>query len=184
MNKEDRKSIVSLALLGIGGIAMIIIGIIAFLTSGQISSAISTLLGIAAIITGIITLALRLREKKNQGTMRFDWIIWFILGILLLTTNLFSAIGGIIFVIIGIALILHGLNSFRLAVSAERKAVKIIFSVAFVIIGVWMVFNASAIFDQIIAKAIGIYLIVHGAYLLYDWLGQVRYFRNFRGVEK
>lgn len=183
MNKNDRKSIITLVLWGIGGLSMVITGICAFIAGWHVSAAISAVLGIAALITGGITLLIRLKEKRDSSVMRFDWVIWFVLGILLLTTKILSAVGGIAFVVIGIALVLQGVNSFRLALS-DKKPVKFIFSVIFVLVGVWMIFNASAIFDQVVAKVIGVYLIVHGAYLLYDWLGQVRYFRNFRGVEK
>ena len=185
MNRQDRKSIISLALWGLGGLAMIIAGICIFIKGYDISSKISALLGIAALITGGVTLRARVYERKNGVTFRFDFVIWLLLGILLLTTNILSALGGIIFVLIGLGLIISGLGSARSAVSSDRKKpVKLVFACIFIIAGAFMILNAAAIFDLVVSKAIAIYFVVHGAYLLYDWLGQVRYFRNFRGVEK
>lgn len=189
MSKKEKKSLVWLALWLIAGIAMIIMGISAVLHRDRAISAVSNVLGICALITGLATLAVRIAATRLKGAGGFDldWLIWLAVAFLLFNTSLLSKLGKLAFVIGGIAMLLEGVRSFFAAMKARAEnewyIPRIVFSVIFVVLGIGIIINAQTIFESMIVLAIGIYFIVHGTGILYDWLGRVRYFRNFRGLE-
>ncbi|MBR4223885.1 MAG: DUF308 domain-containing protein [Oscillospiraceae bacterium] len=180
---KDTKNIVVFALWGIGCIAMIVMGVYAFFKTGAVSSAISSILGAAALITGIITFCIRLNERKNGSVLKLDWVLWFLLALLLFKTSLFSAIGGILFFIIGILLILTAVSSVRAALSDGVKISGLIYGILLGLLGIYLFFHSRSVFDSVISKVVGVYLVVHGIYLANDLLGRIRYSRNFKGVE-
>ncbi|MCM1578204.1 MAG: DUF308 domain-containing protein [Ruminococcus sp.] len=190
MSAKEKKTLAGLVLWFIAGVAMIIMGINAVIHWGDTLNAVSGVLGVCALITGIITLIVRISLAKVQGKRGFDldWLIWLAAAFLLFNTSLLSKLGKIAFVIAGIAILLEGVRSFFAAVKARSEnewyIPRIVFSVIFIIMGIGIIINAETIFTSMIAGAIGIYFIVHGTGILYDWLGRARYFRNFRGLEK
>ncbi len=189
MSKKEKKSLIWLSLWLIAGIAMIIMGISAVLNRDRAISAVSNALGICALITGLITLAVRIAATRLKGAGGFDldWLIWLTVAFLLFNTSLLSKLGKLAFVIGGIAMLLEGVRSFFAAMKARAEnewyIPRIVFSVIFTVLGIGIIINAQTIFESMIVLAIGIYFIVHGTGILYDWLGRVRYFRNFRGLE-
>ena len=189
MSKKEKKELAGLALWLIAGIAMIIMGISAVLNRDKAISAVSNVLGICALITGLITLAVRIAAAKLKGISGFDldWLIWLVVAFLLFNTSLLLKLGKLAFVIGGIAMLLEGVRSFFAAMKARSEnewyIPRIVFSVIFIVLGIGIIINAQVIFESMIVLAIGIYFIVHGTEILYDWLGRARYFRNFRGLE-
>ena len=189
MSKKEKKELAGLALWLIAGIAMIIMGISAVLNRDKAISAVSNVLGICALITGLITLAVRIAAARLKGISGFDldWLIWLVVAFLLFNTSLLLKLGKLAFVIGGIAMLLEGVRSFFAAMKARSEnewyIPRIVFSVIFIVLGIGIIINAQVIFESMIVLAIGIYFIVHGTEILYDWLGRARYFRNFRGLE-
>ena len=189
MSKKEKKELAGLALWLIAGIAMIIMGISAVLNRDKAISAVSNVLGICALITGLITLAVRIAAARLKGISSFDldWLIWLVVAFLLFNTSLLLKLGKLAFVIGGIAMLLEGVRSFFSAMKARSEnewyIPRIVFSVIFIVLGIGIIINAQVIFESMIVLAIGIYFIVHGTEILYDWLGRARYFRNFRGLE-
>ena len=182
MNKDTKKTI-SFVLWGIGCAAMIIAGIYAFFMTGAVSSVISAVLGIIALVTAVITFGIRLNEKKSGSPMKLDWVMWLLIAVLLFKTNLFSAIGGIIFFVLGILLILTAVNSIITSLGSNTKISGIIYGVVLGVLGIYLFLHSRAVFDSVISKVIGAYLVVHGIYLANDLIGRIKYSRNFRGVE-
>lgn len=168
---------------------MVIMGISAILNRDKAVSAVSNVLGACALITGIITLIVRISLTKIKGAGGFDldWLIWLAAAFLLFNTRLLSKLGKLAFVIAGIAVLLEGVRSF-FAARRERSEhewymPRLVFSVIFAVMGIIIIINAELIFESMIVLAIGIYFIVHGTGILYEWLGRARYFRNFRGLD-
>ena len=189
LTSADRKKVVLLVLWLISGIGMIVVGILALIHRKETISTISGFLGVCALITGVITLIIRILQAKRLGKSSFslDIVIWLALGFLLLNTGLFNKLGKLVFIIGGIILICEGVRAFI----ASQKNVddkewyipRMIFSGAFVILGVIVIINAESIFTNLTALAVGIYFIIHGTELIYEWLGRAKYFYNFRGTE-
>lgn len=173
----------------ISGIGMIVVGIMAVLNRAKAISTISGFLGVCALITGVITLILRITQVKRLGksSIGFDILIWLALGILLINTGLLNKLGKLVFVIGGIILACEGVRAFfacqRNKDEKEWYIPRMIFSAAFVILGIIVVVNAERIFTNLTALAVGIYFIIHGTELLYEWIGRAKQFYNFRGTE-
>lgn len=189
ISKKDKKQLVWLIIWLIAGIAMLIMGISAIINSSKAIQTISTLLGIFALATGGFTVAIRISEAKVLGISKFsiDGLIWLVLAILLFKTSLLSKLGKVAFIVIGIVVILTGAKRLFFAVSErnEGKGIvpRLIISSITVLLGLFVVFNAESVFNNLIALTIGIYLIVHSLSILYGWIGRVKYFINFRGTE-
>lgn len=189
LTSADRKKVVLLVLWLISGIGMIVVGILALIHRKETISTISGFLGVCALITGAITLIIRILQAKRLGKSSFslDIIIWLALGFLLLNTGLFNKLGKLVFIIGGIILTCEGVRAFIASQKnpddKEWYIPRMIFSGAFVILGVIVIINAESIFTNLTALAVGIYFIIHGTELLYEWLGRAKYFYNFRGTE-
>ncbi len=189
LTSADRKKVVLLVLWLISGIGMIVVGILALVHRKETISTISGFLGVCALITGVITLIIRILQAKRLGKSSFslDIIIWLALGFLLLNTGLFNKLGKLVFIIGGIILTCEGVRAFiasqKNADDKEWYIPRMIFSGAFVILGVIVIINAESVFTNLTALAVGIYFIIHGTELLYEWLGRAKYFYNFRGTE-
>lgn len=189
MSGKEKKTLAGLALWLIAGAAMVIMGIAAVLNRDKAIQAVSGALGVCALITGIVTLIVRITETRLRGAGQFgiDWLIWLGTAFLLFNTEIFSKVGKLAFIILGISLICEGVRSF-LAARRERDVTgwyipRVIFAVALCLLGIGITANARVIFESMIVLFIGVYFIVHGCNILYEWLGRVRYFRNFRGLE-
>lgn len=189
LTSADRKKAVLLIFWLISGIGMIVVGILALVHRKETISTISGFLGVCALITGIITLIIRILQAKRLGksSISLDIIIWLALGILLLNTGLFNKLGKLVFIIGGIILTCEGVRAFiasqKNADDREWYIPRMIFSGAFVILGVIVIINAESIFTNLTAFAVGIYFIIHGTELLYEWIGRAKHFYNFRGTE-
>ncbi|MCI7766608.1 MAG: DUF308 domain-containing protein [Oscillospiraceae bacterium] len=185
----DRKKMVLLLLWLISGVGMIIVGIMALIRRKEAIGAISGFLGVCALITGIITLILRISQVKRLGkrNIGLDILIWIALGILLLNTGILQRLGKLAFVIFGVVLICEGVRAFIACQKNKEEKdwyiPRIIFSVGFVILGVIVLVNAEAIFTNLTAFAVGIFFIIHGTELLYEWIGRAKHFYYFRGTE-
>ena len=189
LTAADRKKVILLVLWLISGIGMIVVGILALVHRKETISTISGFLGVCALITGVITLIIRILQAKRLGKSSFslDVVIWLALGFLLLNTGIFNKLGKLVFIIGGIILTCEGVRAFmasqKNADDKEWYIPRMIFSGAFVILGVIVIINAESIFTNLTALAVGIYFIIHGTELLYEWLGRAKYFYNFRGTE-
>ena len=189
MSDKEKKTLAGLALWFIAGVAMVIMGIAAIANRDKAISAVSGALGVCALITGIVTLIVRIVETRLRGAEQFgiDWLVWLGTAFLLFNTQIFSKIGKLAFIILGAALLLEGVPSF-FAARKEREEnswyiPRIIFSAVLCLLGIGIIINARLIFESMIVLFIGVYFIVQGSNILYEWLGRVRYFRNFRGLE-
>lgn len=188
MSDKEKKTLAGLGLWLAAGIAMVIMGIVAIANRDRTIQAVSGTLGVCALITGIVTLIVRIVETRLRGAGQFgiDWLVWLGVAFLLFNTGIFSKLGKLVFVILGIALLLEGVRSF-FAARKERDQgwfiPRMIFSVVLCLLGIGIILNARVIFESMIVLFIGVYFIVHGSNILYEWLGRVRYFRNFRGLE-
>lgn len=186
---EDRKKLIFLLLWLISGIGMVVVGIMAVINREKAIGAVSGFLGVCALITGVITLILRIAQVKRLGkrNIGLDIFIWLAMGVLLLNTGILNKLGKLAFIIGGIALICEGVRAF--AACQKNKDEKewyiprMIFSAVFVILGIIVVVNAETIFKNLTALAIGIYFIIHGTELLYEWIGRAKHFYYFRGTE-
>lgn len=185
----DTKIQIKLVFWFIASLAMIGMGIIALVNHERVTEVLSFITGLAAIITGIITLSIRRYEKVKTGSrMAFDWILWIILGILFFNTDLFTKIGKVLFIIVALALIVQGIGIFVRGFSNKADKAffipRIIFAAALAGAGVFVLTNAGDLFVEVLAVTVGLYLIIHGAYLFYEWIGEYRYFNNYRGTEE
>jgi uncharacterized membrane protein HdeD (DUF308 family) len=182
--KKLGNSNISTAFMGVGGIAMVIAGVVSFFHTGATLATISSVLGTIAIITGIVTLFMRLIEKSKGEALRLDFLIWFAIAFLLLNTSLLGTLGGIATFIIGIFLILQGANSIRLELTASSKDVfRIVIAVLFILAGLFAVLNSRRAFTELVGKVLGVYLVIHGVEMLKETWGQHKYNMNFKGVE-
>ena len=186
---SDRKKMIFLLLWLISGIGMIFVGIMAVVNRTKAISTISGFLGVCALITGIITLILRIAQVERLGkrNIGLDIVIWLALGFLLLNTSILNKLGKLAFIIGGVILICEGVRAFaacqRNKDEKEWYIPRMIFSAAFVVLGIIVVVNAERIFTNLIPLAVGIYFIIHGTELLYEWIGRAKHFYNFRGTE-
>ena len=110
LTSADRKKVVLLVLWLISGIGMIVVGILALIHRKETINTISGFLGVCALITGVITLIIRILQAKRLGKSSFslDIVIWLALGFLLLNTGLFNKLGKLVFIIGGIILMVPG----------------------------------------------------------------------------
>ncbi|MBP0955912.1 MAG: DUF308 domain-containing protein [Oscillospiraceae bacterium] len=186
---SDRKKLILLLLWLLSDIGMIVVGIMAVVNRQKAIGAISGFLGVCALITGIITLILRISQVKRLGkrNIGFDIVIWLALGFLLLNTGLLNKLGKLVFIIVGVALICEGVRAFaacqRNKDEKEWYIPRMIFSAVFIVLGITVAVNAEAIFTNLIPLAMGIYFIIHGTELLYEWIGRAKHFYYFRGTE-
>lgn len=189
MSEKDKKQLKELILRFASGAGMIIIGIAALCNHGKTIETVSGILGIAALAAGVVSLVMRffLGQSDNNGRVSIGGIVWIVIALLLFNTGLLSKLGKTVVLIVGIAVLFaavkfmltaHGLKSRQ-----ETYIPKAVLSGVLCLAGILLIINAQAIFEGLIVTAIGAYFIIHGTVFLYEWLGRLRYFRNFRGVE-
>lgn len=174
-----------------GGIAMVIMGIAAIFNRDKAMEAVSSFLGVCALITGIVTLGVRITQLKMFGRngrfLCMDGIIWLLISILLFNTSILNKLGKLAFIIGGVIILYEGVRSFHDALKDKQDQdwyiPRIIFSVIFAAVGLFVIFRAEWIFKNVVVFSIGIYFIIHGASIIYDWIGRYRYFRNFRNLD-
>lgn len=190
LTSSDRKKLVFLILWLIAGVGMIAIGIFALVNRGKTVDAVSGVLGVCALITCIVTAAIRVLQSKIMDGSRFtlDWLLWLAIALLLFNTDIFRKLGSLAFLIMGIVITCEGVRAFVYAFkSSEDKqwyVPRIIFSVIITILGVAVVFNSEKIFSTMTVLTVGIFFIVHGLNILNDWIGRAKYFHYFRGTEE
>lgn len=172
----------------ITGAAMIILGIYSIFRGGAVVDTVSWLLGLGAIISGIVTLIVRFTRKSVFGSdgkwLSLDSVFLIVLGIILMNTGLLRALGKIMFIIIGIILVYNAVQSLIAAISGRHNkdgwfAPRIIFSVILLLVGIWVFTNAGRVFTDMSGIIAGIFFITHGVGTLNDWIGRVRYNKYF-----
>lgn len=190
MSNSDKKEFAGLVLWFAAGAAMVITGVLALINHAKTVNAVSGVLGVCALITGIITLLVRFYQLKVSGKRAFslDGLIWIVIALLLFNTNILSKLGKLAFIIGGVVMLVQGVRSFFAARRAKSESEwyipRMIFSVIFIALGIIVIANAQRIFEGMIVLAIGVYFIVHGTIILYDWIGRAKYFHNFIGLDK
>ncbi len=189
LSSSEKKQIAGVAFCLAAGIGMLVFGILALINSGETLTAVSGVLGAFALITGIVTLLVRIFRFKPSEKLLFslDWLVWLLIAFLLYNTDILYKIGKLVFVIGGIFMIIEGIRSFFAAYrqSSEMgwRTPRIIFSVIMASLGITVIINAQKIFEGLIVLAVGVYFIVQGTTVLYDAIGRIKYFRNFRGLQ-
>ncbi len=173
------------------GIIMVIIGAVAICKADQAISAISTLLGVISLVIAILIFTVRILGHMAYHTGKIikpDGIIWFILAFLLFNTDLLMRIGTAVFTVAGAVVILTGVKAFCDALKNKDDKFwfvpKLIVSILLVALGIYGVIKADILFTNMTVIIFGIFFIIHGITLLIDWAGQIKYNRNFKGVEK
>lgn len=183
ISKSDKKQLVGIFFWFAAGAAMIIMGIAAIINCAKAILTISNIIGGFSLITGTITLIVRFYQSKvMKKGFRLDFIIWFVLAFLFFNTVLLQKLGKIAFIIIGAAVLISSVNMF-ISAMADKRPAAVILPLFPAVLGLWVIFNAEAVFTNMAALAVGIYLIIHGLIITYEWVGRVKYFRNFRGLE-
>ncbi len=189
LSPSDKRKFVFLLLWLAAGIAIIVMGIAAVINGGKALDVISGLLGTAALITGIATVLIRIFQMKSHSKKDFslDGIIWIILAVLLYKTSILKKLGKLAFIIGGIFMLLEGVRAFFAAFRDKSEKQwyipRIVFSVIFAVLGIAVILNAEIVFTSMVGGAVGIYLIVHGSNIIYEWIGRAKYFFNNRGLE-
>ena len=167
---------------------MIILGIYSIFRGGAVVDTVSWLLGLGAIISGIVTLIVRFTRKSVFGSdgkwLSLDSIFLIVLGIILMNTGLLRALGKIMFIILGIILVYNAVQSLIAAISGRHNndgwfAPRIFFSVILLLVGIWVFTNAGRVFTDMSGIIAGIFFITHGVGTINDWIGRVRYNKYF-----
>lgn len=178
------KKDTNIILKGVGGAALIITGIISFFTRAAAVSAISKGLAVVALVVGVILLVKMILGMKNEGKFSIDFLIWFALAFLLSNTSILSSVGGIVVIVIGAMMVIHGVTTLKISLADSSKATgSLIIAVLFILAGGFIVLNHRMIFDEAVGKLLGIYLFIQGISMVRDTIGMAKYERNFKGVE-
>ncbi len=170
---------------GVGAAAMIAAGVYSFFVLGSAVDTISKIIAVIAFMIGAILLVTRIVEKKGGGILRLDFLIWLCIGFLFANTGILTSLGSIIVIIISVMLILQGINSVRLSLTAGsgNDIFGIVIAVLLILGGGFMLLNSRYVFTEFIGKALGIYLVIQGAGMVKELMGDVKYSQNFKGVE-
>jgi len=188
--KELYRKIFMLAWLLVG-VAMAVMGVAALFNGQKTLAAISTALGVVSLLAAILITLVRIFQWRFYGSgkiFKLDGLIWLVAAILLFNTPILARLGKLLFIIVGILVIAAGIRSLYRAIvnkGGETLFVPgIIFSAVLILLGGYVVLNAQKLFLDTTAVVFGLFFIFHGASLILDWVGQVRYDRNFKEVEK
>lgn len=172
----------------LSGLAMIIFGIVSVFNGGNVVGTISDLLGFAALISGIISLGVRLVGKRAFGSdgkwLSVDSVLLIALGIILINTRLLESLGSIVFVVIGIIIIYNSVQSLIAAAASKSRddgwfIPRIVMGIILLCVGIWVLFNSRRLFNDISGLIVGIYFISHGVTSINDWIGRIKYNKNF-----
>ena len=189
LSREKKRRTLFFIFWLLAGISMVIIGISALLNKEKTINAASDFLGICSIITGIVTIFIRLYQLRTQGKYLFslDGLIWITAGILFLNTGILSRLGRLVYIIGGILIIIEGIRTAIAAIKAREERSwlipRIICSVILTATGIVFITNAEKIFRSLTVLFIGIYFIVHGVNIISDCIGRAKYLHNFRNLE-
>lgn len=188
--RNERREKIFMAVWFIFAVGMIITGIMALLNYEKAIEAISTVIGIISIIAALCIFLVRAVQWRIFGEGRIirpDGIIWIVIAFFMFNTNLLRKLGALAFIIAGIAVAAEGIRSLIAAVRSKEASSwfvpRLIFSALLIILGVYVIFNSEAIFVGMTVSILGLFFIMHGVELLIDWVGRMKYRRNFRGVE-
>ena len=189
LSREKKRRTLFFIFWLLAGISMVIIGISALLNKEKTINAASDFLGICSIITGIVTILIRLYQLRTQGKYLFslDGLIWIAAGILFLNTGILSRLGRLVYIIGGILIIIEGIRTAIAAIKAREERSwlipRIICSVILTATGIVFITNAEKIFRSLTVLFIGIYFIVHGVNIISDCIGRAKYLHNFRNLK-
>lgn len=172
----------------LSGLAMVVVGVIALFNGHGVIGALSKLIGICAIICGIVSIIVRIKMSSITGSdahlMSVDSLILIVIGFLFMNTRILNGLGKIMFIIIGIVMIFNAVESLISAFNSRRNeegwfVPRIVVAVLLLIAGIWVFSNAGRVFSDMAGLVVGIYFIAHGAGAVSDWIGRERYRRNF-----
>lgn len=172
----------------ISGLAMTVVGIYAIFNGHAVVGTTSKIIGICAIVCGIVSIAARIKISSIIGMdahMRsVDSILLILLGLLFMNTRILNSLGKIMFIIIGLVIIFNAVESLTSALAGRKNndgwfIPRIITSVLLLIAGIWVFSNAGQVFSDMAGIVVGIYFISHGIETVTDWIGRERYRRNF-----
>ena len=189
LTRSDKKNLIFLILWLLAGLGMVTIGIVAFIRRNDTINTVSGVLGVCALLTGIVTAVIRFAQHRLMGGSRFtlDWIIWIALAILLFNTNILNRIGSLAFVILGAFMVCEGIRAFICALNSRADnqwyVPRLVFSVIITVLGIVVICNSMKIFKGMVVLSVGVFFIVHGLNILNDWIGRAKYFYNYRGTE-
>lgn len=189
-SSAEKKQLAFLGIWLAAGIGMIVMGVLSVINRAKTLAAVSGVLGTFALAAAVLTAVVRIYQVKTSGKRNFslDWILLAALSFLLYNTDIFNSLGKLAFITGGSVLAAEGIRAFFAAFSRRHEEAwfmpRIIFSFIIFILGIIVIINAEKIFQGMIVLAAGIFFIVHGLNILNDWIGRVKYFRNFRGLDK
>ena len=172
----------------VSGIVMTLFGVYAVFNGTRVLGTVSRWLGMGALISGIITVLTRLSNKqvtkKSGRLMYFDSLFLIIIGVMLMNTRILERLGKIMFVILGVVIIYHAIQSLAAAMESKSDndgwfAPRMIFCVLLIAVGVWILFNARKAFTSTFGLTVGIFFISHGISTINDWIGREKYRKNF-----
>lgn len=172
----------------LSGLAMVIVGVIALFNGHGVIGALSKVIGLCAIICGIVMIAVRFKIRSAAGAeahlMSIDSLILIVIGILFMNTRILNSLGKLMFIIIGIVMIYNAIESLVAAVNSRRNeegwfVPRIVVAILLLIAGIWVFSNAGRVFSDMAGLVVGIYFIVHGVGVVSDWIGREKYRRNF-----
>lgn len=188
MKNSNIKDTVLRIFLLLSGLALIIVGVVSVFHGYGVIGAISKVIGICAIISGIISLVVRVKLESVAGVqahfMSVDSIILIVIGILFLNTRLLNSLGKIMFIIIGIIIIYDAVESLFSAFQSRKNdegwfLPRIVVAALLLIAGIWVFCNAGKVFADMAGIIVGIYFISRGIQIVNDWIGDERYRKNF-----
>ncbi|MGN0691827.1 MAG: DUF308 domain-containing protein [Oscillospiraceae bacterium] len=172
----------------LSGLAMVVVGVVALFNGHGVVGTLSKLIGICAIICGVVSIVVRIKMSNITGSdahlMSVDSLILIVIGFLFINTRILNGLGKLMFIIIGIVMIFNAVESLVAAFNSRRGeegwfAPRIVVAVLLLIAGIWVFSNAGRVFSDMAGLVVGIYFIVHGAGAVSDWIGRERYRRNF-----
>ncbi len=187
-NNSSAKDTALRCLLLLSGIALTVVGVIALFNGHGVVGAVSKAIGIAAVISGIISMAARIKLDSYVGAqahfMSADSIILIVIGIIFLNTRILVGMGRLMFVIIGLIMIFHAVESlFSALVSIKNDEgwfiPRIVVGILLLAAGIWVFCNAGRAFTDMAGVIAGIYFITGGLRIINDWIGKERYRKNF-----
>lgn len=188
MKNSNIKDTALRILLLVSGIALIIVGAVAVFHGYGVVGAISKVIGVCAIISGIISLIVRMKLESVVGAqahfMSVDSIILIVIGVLFLNTRLLNSLGKIMFIVIGVIIIYNAVESLFSAFQSRKNEEgwfipRIIVAILLLIAGIWVFCNAGKVFADMSGIIVGIYFISRGVQIVNDWIGDERYRKNF-----
>ncbi|MCR5167428.1 MAG: DUF308 domain-containing protein [Oscillospiraceae bacterium] len=187
MNGTLSKKILRILWLA-SGILMICAGVYSLFHGATVIGTISRVLGVCAIAAGITSLLVKLAfsmvSGRSGGLALIGSVVLILFGILLFSTRLMMSLGKIMFIIVGIILIYEAVQSLSAALATKESEGKwflsrVIVSCLLALVGIWILTNARRVFVSVAGLIVGAYFVVHGIWIILDWVGNTKYNANF-----